>query len=118
MDNLEIATSRTWAEINLDELVHNVKILRECLSDNAKFLGVCKANAYGHGMVEIAKKLQSCELVDWIAVATIPEAVELRKNNISLPILCLGQTQPKFAELISDYNISQGTAANFQEFCN
>ena len=106
MNNLEIATSRTWAEINLDELAHNIKILRECLNDNAKFLGVCKANAYGHGMIEIAKKLQSCG-ADWLAVATIPEGIELRKNNISLPILCLGQTRPEFAELMSDYNISQ-----------
>ncbi len=58
MNDLETATSRTWAEINLDELAHNIKILRECLNNNAKFLGVCKANAYGHGMIETAKKLQ------------------------------------------------------------
>ncbi|MBQ7577289.1 MAG: alanine racemase [Synergistaceae bacterium] len=106
MNNLEIATSRTWAEINLDELEHNIKILRSLLNPNAKFLGVCKANAYGHGMTECAKKLQSCG-ADWLAVATIPEGVELRKNNITLPILCLGQTQPEFAELMSDYNITQ-----------
>ena len=106
MNNLEIAASRTWAEINLDELAHNIKILRSRLNPHAKFLGVCKANAYGHGMIECAKKLQSCG-ADWLAVATIPEGVELRKNNISLPILCLGQTQPEFAELMSDYNITQ-----------
>ena len=48
MTDLELATSRTWTEINLDELAHNVKILRSLLNPHAKFLGVVKANAYGH----------------------------------------------------------------------
>ena len=46
MKNLEIAMSRTWAEINLDEFAHNFKILKNILNPNAKFLGVIKANAY------------------------------------------------------------------------
>ncbi|MBQ6418790.1 MAG: alanine racemase, partial [Synergistaceae bacterium] len=67
MTDLELALSRTWAEINLDDLACNVKILRSCLKKSAKFLGVVKANAYGHGMIHCARKLQDCG-ADWLAV--------------------------------------------------
>ncbi|MBQ9595118.1 MAG: alanine racemase [Synergistaceae bacterium] len=106
MTDLELATSRTWTEINLDDLAHNVKILRSILNPTAKFLGVVKANAYGHGIIPVAKKLTECG-ADWLAVAAIPCGIELRENGITLPVLCLGQTQPEFAELITRYNISQ-----------
>ena len=106
MTDLELALSRTWAEINLDELAHNVKILRTHLNPSAKFLGVVKANAYGHGMTQCAQKLQACG-ADWLAVATIPEGVELRKNGITIPILCLGQTTPDLASLMADFRITQ-----------
>ncbi len=106
MTDLGLALSRTWAEINLDDLAYNVKILRSHLKPSAKFLGVVKANAYGHGMIHCARKLQECG-ADWLAVATIPEGVELRKNGITLPILCLGQTDPELASLMADFRITQ-----------
>ena len=106
MTDLELATSRTWAEINLDELTHNIKTLRKVLTPTAKFLGVVKANAYGHGMIECAKTLQASG-ADWLAVATVPEGAELRESGITLPILCLGQTQPELADIISKYSITQ-----------
>lgn len=107
MKNLEIAMSRTWAEINLDEFAHNFKILKNILNPNAKFLGVIKANAYGHGMIQCAKKLQECG-ADWLAVAAVTEGVELRRNGITLPILCLGQASTEFAKLMCDFGITQG----------
>ena len=115
MTDLELATSRTWAEINLDELSHNITTLRKVLSPSAKFLGVVKANAYGHGMTQCAKTLQA-NGADYLAVATVPEGVELRKNGITLPILCLGQTQPELAPLMAEYSITQavGDLANGQ----
>ena len=106
MTDLGLALSRTWAEINLDELSHNVKILRSHLSPSAKFLGVVKANAYGHGMIRCSQKLQECG-ADWLAVATVPEGVELRKNGVTLPILCLGQADPNLASLMADFRITQ-----------
>ncbi len=106
MNDLQLATSRTWAEINLDELEHNINILRRQLTPGTKFLGVVKANAYGHGMIECARKLQASG-ADWLAVATVPEGAELRRNGITLPILCLGQTMPEFCGMISDYDITQ-----------
>ena len=106
MNDLELATSRTWAEINLDELTHNIITLRKKLTPSAKFLGVVKANAYGHGMLQCAQNLQA-HGADFLAVATVPEGAELRKAGITLPILCLGQTQPEFAPMMSKYSITQ-----------
>ena len=106
MNSVEISTSRTWAEINLDNLAENFRILRAKLNPNAKFLAVCKANAYGHGMIECAKKLQELG-ADYLAVATVIEGVELRKNKITLPILCLGQADPNLAPLMLEYKITQ-----------
>ena len=105
-DMLKIAMARTWAEINLDALENNVKILKGLLKNNAKFLGVCKANAYGHGMIQIAKKLQECN-VDMIAVASAQEGIELREKGIKIPILCFGQSTAELAELICKYEITQ-----------
>ena len=59
MTDTELAMSRTWAEINLDELTHNYHILRAKLTPSAKFLAVVKANAYGHGDIMCAKKLEN-----------------------------------------------------------
>ena len=106
MTDLELATSRTWAEINLDALTHNIHTLRKILTPHAKFLGVVKANAYGHSMTHCAHTLQT-HGADWLAVATIPEAITLRESGITLPILCLGQTQPQLAHLIAQHNITQ-----------
>ena len=105
-DSIKLAMARTWAEINLEALENNVKILKGLLKNNAKFLGVCKANAYGHGMVQIAKKLQECN-VDMIAVASVQEGIELRKKGIIIPILCFGQSTAELGELICKYEITQ-----------
>lgn len=106
MTDLELAASRTWAEINLDDLKHNIITLRKLLKPSAKFLGVVKADAYGHGMLRCARTLQD-NGADWLAVATVPEGVELRRNGITLPILCLGQANPVLAPLMADFNITQ-----------
>lgn len=106
MTDLELAMSRTWAEINLDALKHNYKTLHNVLTNGAKFLGVVKANAYGHGITQCAQKLQECG-TNWLAVASIPEGITLRQNGITLPIICLGQTQPELASLMCEYSITQ-----------
>ncbi len=113
MTDLELAMSRTWAEINLDELAHNFRTLHALLTPGAKSLCVVKANAYGHGMPQCARKLQD-EGADWLAVATIPEGVTLRQNGITIPVLCLGQTDTRLAPLMAEHNITQavGDIAN------
>jgi alanine racemase len=98
-------TVRTWAEIDLDALAHNYRLLRG-LAPQAKFLGLVKANAYGHGAVPVAKKLEALG-ADMLAVACLDEAIELRQAGIVIPILCLGQTPPELAPELLEYDITQ-----------
>ncbi|HXD32557.1 MAG TPA: alanine racemase [Pyrinomonadaceae bacterium] len=78
----------TWAEINLDALAHNFGIVRNQVGAGVKVMGVVKANAYGHGSVECARRLAR-EGADWFGVATPEEGIELRAAGIEQPILCL-----------------------------
>lgn len=82
---------RTWAEIDLDALEHNYRALRALAPQGCRFLGLVKADAYGHGAVPVARKLQALG-ADMLAVACLAEGRELRQAGIALPILCLGQT--------------------------
>jgi len=79
----------TWAEINLDALAHNLSLIRERAGAQVRVMAAVKANAYGHGAVECARRLES-EGVDWFGVALPEEGVELRQAGITRPILCLG----------------------------
>ncbi|MEG1165656.1 MAG: alanine racemase, partial [Oscillospiraceae bacterium] len=85
--------TRTWAEVKLSAIQYNYYSIKQNLPENCKFLGVVKANAYGHGAVGVAKMLErvSC---DYLAVACLDEALELRNAGISTPILILGYTNP------------------------
>lgn len=103
---MESTLRRTWAEIDLDALAHNYNVLRKHIGENVKFLGVVKADAYGHGSVQVSRLLQDLA-ADYLAVSSIDEAIELRKNDITMPILILGHTpREQVAELIK-YNITQ-----------
>ena len=77
---------RTWAEIDLDALDYNYQTIRSHIGPNTKFLGVVKADAYGHGSVHVSRCLQE-EGADYLAVSSIDEAMELRTNGITMPIL-------------------------------
>lgn len=79
----------TWAEINLNNIKHNFHTLKNTLKTDTKVCCVVKADAYGHGAVEVAKMLQQ-ENADYFSVARFKEAIELRNNNIHTPILCMG----------------------------
>ncbi len=80
---------RCWAEIDIDALENNMKIIRGKTDKKAKIMAVVKADAYGHGAVLCAKTLLSCG-ADWLGVATVPEGVQLRNAGIYAPILVLG----------------------------
>lgn len=82
-------TVPTWAEINLDNIKYNLNNIKKLLKEDTKICGVVKANAYGHGSIQISKLLER-EKVDYLAVSRLEEGLELRQNNITLPILCLG----------------------------
>lgn len=81
----------TWAEINLNNIKHNLHVLRGSLKNTTKVCCVVKADAYGHGAVEVSKMLEK-ENIDYLSVARFEEAIELRKNGINTPILCMGYT--------------------------
>ena len=97
---------RTWAEIDLDALLENYKKLRQRIGDGVKFLGVVKADAYGHGSVMVSKTLEDAG-ADYLAVSSIDEAMELRLNGISMPILILGHTPREQVQRLIEYNITQ-----------
>ncbi|WP_461880494.1 alanine racemase [Fusicatenibacter sp.] len=96
---------RCYAEISLEAIGHNIKEVKKRLPEGVKLLGVVKANAYGHGAVPVASYLEN--QVDYFATATIEEAIELRENSISAPILILGYVSPsQYGDLV-EYNITQ-----------
>ena len=99
-------TARTWAEISLGNLEHNYRDLRACAPES-RFLGTVKANAYGHGAVPVARRLVELG-TDYLAVACLEEAAELRKAGIAAPILILGYTPPELAAEAVDLDITQG----------
>ena len=97
---------RTWAEIDLDALRHNYEILTRNLPGGCRFLGVVKADAYGHGAVPIARELQELG-AGYLAVSNYEEALQLRRNEITLPILILGYTPVEFAADEAALHITQ-----------
>ncbi len=79
----------TWAEVNLDNLKYNFYQLKKLLRPKIKIMVTVKADAYGHGLIPVSRKLESCG-VDSLGVASIDEGIKLREINIKLPILILG----------------------------
>lgn len=97
---------RTWAEISLDALEYNYRKIRAHIGDSVRFLGVVKADAYGHGAVEVSKKLEELG-ADYLAVSSIDEAMELRFNGITMPVLVLGHTPKEQVDRLICFNITQ-----------
>lgn len=96
---------RCWAEISLSAIGHNIEEVRKRLAPGVRLLAVIKADAYGHGAVRVGKYLE--DRVNYFAVATLEEALELRENGIRLPILILGYTSPSQYEDLVAFDITQ-----------
>lgn len=94
-----------WAEINLDNIEYNVKNIKTLVKDK-EIIGVIKADAYGHGAIDIAPILLK-NGISKLAVATLTEAMELRRNNINAPIIILGYTPNLFGVDLLKYDIEQ-----------
>jgi alanine racemase len=85
----ELSSRRpTWAEINLDALAANFHLVKDRVGPNVNVMAVVKANAYGHGAAECARRLEA-EGANWFGVALPEEGIELRNAGIAKPILCL-----------------------------
>jgi alanine racemase len=95
----------TWAEINLDAIAYNIRQIKEKLPQDSNVIAVVKANAYGHGIIPVAKKALESG-ANALAVALLEEAVTLREASIEAPILVLGAVPAEFASVAADYHIT------------
>ncbi|URZ05106.1 alanine racemase [Clostridium felsineum] len=94
-----------WAEIDLDNIAYNMQQIRKC-SKSDEIIAVVKADAYGHGAVDVAPVLLK-NGANRFAVAVASEAVELRKSGIECPIMILGYTPLSLVDSIEKYHIEQ-----------
>lgn len=101
---------RTWAEINLDCLEHNLTVIRSATSQSADIIAVVKANAYGHGAIPVAKTLRDAG-INYFAVSNLDEALQLRNAGITQPILILSYTPACEAATLAAYNIAQAVVS-------
>lgn len=97
---------RTWAEISLENLRHNYEAIRKSLPAGCRFLGVVKADAYGHGALPVSRLLQEAG-ADYLAVSCLDEALELRRGGITMPILILGHTPCEYTGTLIEEKITQ-----------
>ena len=97
---------RTWAEVSLDNLEHNYRAIKKHIPEGCRFLGVMKADAYGHGAVPLSHAL--CELgAEYLAVSNLEEAIQLRRGGVRAPMLILGYTPASFADTMVFMDITQ-----------
>ena len=87
-----------WAEIDLDALRHNFRAVKARAGD-LPLCAVVKADSYGHGAVQCARVFAQ-EGAAWLAVSCLTEAVQLRQDGQTLPILILGHVQPEYAQTL------------------
>lgn len=95
---------RTWAEIDLNAIHTNYHTLKERLSPDCRCMAVVKADAYGHGAARVAPMLADA---DFFGVSNVDEALELRQNGVSAPILIFAYTPPEYAKTLADHHITQ-----------
>jgi alanine racemase len=96
----------TWAEVDLSNLAHNYYSIKRLASPKIKVMVTVKADAYGHGLIPVSKKLVSCG-VDYLGVASIDEGIKLRQVGITKPILVLGHVLEKDIAPVFIYGLAQ-----------
>ncbi len=97
---------RTWAEISLENLRHNYQAVRAALPAGCRFMGIVKADAYGHGALAVARLLQEAG-AEYLAVSCLDEALELRRGGVRMPILILGHTPCECTEELIRNDLTQ-----------
>ncbi|MDP3142745.1 MAG: alanine racemase [Candidatus Omnitrophota bacterium] len=103
--NLKEFYRPTWVEIDLSAVEHNFRLIRKIVGPKVKILAVVKADAYGHGMLLVAKRLVKLG-VDYLGVASIDEGIVLRKANIQKPVLLFENILPQFAKKVIEYDLT------------
>ena len=102
---MDVNIRPVWAEVNLDNIINNIKEIKKNINGE-EIIAVVKANAYGHGAVDVAPVLRE-NGADRLAVAMLSEALELREAGIKVPILILGYTDVAFSEMLINNDIEQ-----------
>jgi alanine racemase len=97
---------RAWAEISLKNLRHNYETLKARLPEGTRFLGVVKADAYGHGALPVSRELEKLGCA-YLGVACIDEALTLREGGITAPILIMGYTDPLLTDKLIKNALTQ-----------
>lgn len=98
--------NRAWREVNLDTLTHNAQTLQAALAPGCCLMAVVKADAYGHGAIPVARRLEA-EGVNAFAVACLEEGISLRRAGVRGKILILGCTPPEMAAQIYQWGLIQ-----------
>ncbi len=98
--------NRSWAEVNLDHIAANVRLIRKAVRRSCEIMGVVKADAYGHGVDQIVPVLLA-NGVSRLAVSMLDEAIQLRQAGVDVPILVLSYTDPRRAEEVLAHKITQ-----------
>src|SRR3990167_9488849 len=99
-----MATRPTWAEVSLSQLAENYRILRNHIGPERAIMAIVKADAYGHGLAEIAPALARLG-VDWFGVTSADEGVELRQLGLRQPILLLTGFWEGEQSALTDYDL-------------
>jgi len=110
---LKFSYSNSQAEISINRLLNNLKVLQSQTQSNTKSMAVVKADAYGHGAVEVCNSLE--KEVDWLAVANVDEGIELRQAGIRHPILIFGVPDKRNAGVFREFNLV-ATVSAFDHF--
>lgn len=105
LNELEPELINSRLEIDLKALYNNLKYLKSLSPEKTKLMSVVKADAYGHGIIEIGLEVQKKQLADYLGVANVAEAKMLRQAGINLPILVMGVIFSHQLEISFKYNI-------------
>lgn len=97
--------SRVYASVDLDAALWNMEAMHKLLKNGTKMFAVIKTDGYGHGAIQIAHKIQGLDYLYGFCVATVEEALILRRHDVTKPILILGYTFPEQYEDMIQYDI-------------
>lgn len=106
MPTVNVSMRRTWAEVSLDAIAHNYGVIQKTVGEDVRVMAVVKADAYGHGAVAVARLLQELK-ADYLGVASLDEALELRRAGITRPILILGFTPVAMVPALIENELAQ-----------
>jgi len=97
---------RTWADISLNALEHNYRVIRSHVGSHSKYMAVVKADAYGHGAVPLSRAYEELG-AEYLAVSNLEEAIQIRRAGIQIPIIILGYTPAVYAQEMVSLGITQ-----------